>query len=200
MLILNYEKKNVVTFDDLMLKRITDEALNRDPKFHNILQMLLLTGVRPNDLLNFKICDFDFDKKILYIRISKTDREIKFPLYNELLTFIESDMKEEFSSDKAELVFKSFTVNSVSKRFIRIKKRLGLTERFVYTLKTFRKTFATRMAKRGVPIHEAAYMLGHESLQTTKKYYTEVLVENLREKINTTNQEVVRTADTINLL
>ena len=57
-------------------------------------------------------------------------------------------MKEEFSRDKTELVFKSFTVNSVSRRFIRIKKRLGLTESFVYTLKTFRKTFATRMAQK----------------------------------------------------
>jgi len=39
--------------------------------------------------------------------------------------------------------------------------------------------------QRGVPIQEVAYMLGHESIQTTKKYYTEVLADNLREKINT---------------
>ena len=94
-------------------------------------------------------------------------------------------MKDVFNKDKTELVFKSFTVNSISKRFMRIKKKLGVTEKFVYTLKTFRKTFATRMAKRGIPIHEVAYMLGHESIQTTKKYYTEVLVDNLRDKINT---------------
>jgi site-specific recombinase XerD len=43
------------------------------------------------------------------------------------------------------------------------------------------------MAKRGVPIHEVAYMLGHESIHTTKKYYTEVRVDNLREKINSIN-------------
>jgi site-specific recombinase XerD len=43
------------------------------------------------------------------------------------------------------------------------------------------------MAKRSVPIHEVAYMLGHESVHTTKKYYTEVRVDNLREKINSIN-------------
>ena len=181
------EKKNVVSFDDAILKRILDEALIRDEKLYNVLQMFLLTGARPSDVLNFKVGDFNFAEKILYIRISKTNREIKFPLYDELLTFIEANMKDDFNQDNTELVFKSFTVNSVSKRFMRIKKKLGLKEKFVYTLKTFRKTFATRMAKRGVPIHEVAYMLGHESIQTTKKYYTEVLVENLREKINTIN-------------
>ena len=108
-------------------------------------------------------------------------------IYNELLNYIAKNMKEEFSGDKTELIFKPFTVNTISRRFIRIKKKLGLTERFVYTLKTFRKTFATRMAQRGVPIQEVAYMLGHESIHTTKKYYTEVRVDNLREKINTTN-------------
>jgi len=181
------EKKNVVTFDDLTLKRIIDEALNIDPKFCNILQMLLLTGARPSDVLNFKVGDFNFDSNILNIRISKTNREIKFPLFEELLDFIEKNMKEEFGSDKTELIFEPFTVYAISTRFIRIKKQLMLTEKYVYTLKTFRKTFATRMAKKGVPIHEVAYMLGHESIQTTKKYYTEVRVDNLREKINSIN-------------
>jgi site-specific recombinase XerD len=51
------------------------------------------------------------------------------------------------------------------------------------------------MAKRGVPIQEVAYMLGHESIHTTKKYYTEVRVDNLRDKINTISQTMEQTAD-----
>ena len=119
------EKKNVVTFDDLTLKRIIDEALSRDQKFCNILQMLLSTGARPNDLLNFRVEDFNFNSNILNIRISKTNREIKFPIYDELLNFIEKNMKEEFSGNKTDLIFKPFTVIAISKRFIRIKKKLG---------------------------------------------------------------------------
>jgi integrase len=84
--------------------------------------MLLLTGVRPNDLLNFRVEDFNFDSNVLNIRISKTNREIKFPIYDELLYFIEKNMKEEFGGDKTELIFKPFTVIAISKRFIRIKK------------------------------------------------------------------------------
>jgi len=30
-------------------------------------------------------------------------------------------------------------------------------------------------------------MLGHESIETTKRYYTEVKTDNLREKINSIN-------------
>ena len=38
-------------------------------------------------------------------------------------------------------------------------------------------------------------MLGHESIQTTKKYYTEVLVDNLRDKINTISQTLEQITD-----
>ena len=42
---------------------------------------------------------------------------------------------------------------------------------------------------------EVAYMLGHESIHTTKKYYTEVRVDSLRDKINTISQIMEQTAD-----
>jgi len=38
-------------------------------------------------------------------------------------------------------------------------------------------------------------MLDHESIQMTKKYYTEVLVDNLRDKINTISQTLEQSAD-----
>ena len=37
-----------------------------------------------------------------------------------------------------------------------------------------RKTFATRAASSGVPMHELQRHLGHSSITTTAEYYTEV--------------------------
>jgi site-specific recombinase XerD len=34
----------------------------------------------------------------------------------------------------------------------------------------FRRTFATNMARRGMPIQEIASIMGHEKIETTMKY------------------------------
>jgi len=107
------------------------------------------------------------------------------------LNFVKSSLSYINELDRDDSIFHGYNVNMLGKKFRRLKQGLGIKEKFTYTLKTlrktFRKTFATRMAKRGVPIHEVAYMLGHESIHTTKMYYTEVRVDNLRDEINSIN-------------
>lgn len=61
-------------------------------------------------------------------------------------------MNEDFQNDKEMKVFEPFNIEIVRKRFLRIKRALILPTNFSVTLKTFRKTFATRIAKRGLTI------------------------------------------------
>ena len=149
--------------------------------------LLLLTGLRPIDLVKLKIGDFDFSKKLINIKISKTKKEIKFPIFSELLTFLESNMKEEFEKDKDNYLLSGFNVEIISRRFRRIKKLLNISNNFKITLKTFRKTFATRMAEKGLSILEVSYLLAHDSVKTSEKYYTNIITESLRKKINNLN-------------
>jgi integrase len=53
----------------------------------------------------------------------------------------------------------------------------------VFTLKTFRKTFATHYAK-SLSIQDVAYLLGHDEIETTKGYYANTIVENVRNKMD----------------
>jgi hypothetical protein len=80
-------------------------------------------------------------------------KEILFPLYKELKGFIDEYMPEIYEQ-KGELIFRQFTFNSVGMRFRRDKRKLNITERFIYTLKTFRKTFATSMSENGIMLQE----------------------------------------------
>ena len=188
-LIPKVKRNNIVIFDRSDLEDILKIAKERDPLYYNCLMMLLLTGLRPVDLLKLKISDFDFDRKQINVKISKTSKEIKFPIFHELEVFIKDNMEMEFSNDRNRLVFDGYNVETVSKRFRRIKKVLSINEKYVITLKTFRKTFATGMAEKGLSIQEVANLLGHDSTTTTERYYADVITESLRKKINNANKD-----------
>lgn len=177
------ERKNIVTFKDEMLEQILKEAYDRDYTFYCVLRLLRLTGIRPVDLLRLKKSDFDFKNRIINVVISKTKKEIKFPIYQELYDFLRDEMKGLSELHDDERIFEGFTVRIVGKRFRSIKIKLGIKDRYTFTLKTFRKTFATDHAKK-LDIQDVAYLLGHDETDTTRTFYADVIVDNLRNKMD----------------
>jgi integrase/recombinase XerD len=177
------EKKKVIVFGKDLHKIILNEAKERDINFFNVLMMFGLTGGRPCDILRLKDTHFNFENEVLRLYMSKTKKEIIFPIYKELKEFINEYMPEIYEQ-KGELIFPHFTVNSVGMRFRRVKRKLNITERFMYTLKTFRKTFATSMSENGIMLQELSELLGHESVETSKQFYTHVSVDRLKDKMN----------------
>ena len=201
-------KKNIVTFDEEMVNQILYTAKEIDYIFYCILNLLGLTAIRPCDLLRIKLKDIDFKNKELTVKMSKTKKEIKFPIYEELLKFFINEMSNlekieipelvskksiEYRNgltqidlakiDKDKVIFEGYKVSRVGRKFRRIKKQLNITDQYKYTLKTFRKTFATLYAKK-LNIQDIAYLLGHDETKTTMAFYADVIVENLRHKID----------------
>lgn len=52
-----------------------------------------------------------------------------------------------------------------------------------YTLRTFRKNFATQAFENGMNLLSASRLLGHRTMQTTQKYYTHVEKQKLAEEL-----------------
>jgi len=177
------EEKDIVVFDDEQKNRIFEYAKFKDFRFYIILKFLLLTGIRPNDVLRLKVKDFDFENKEIFLRISKTKNFIKFPIYPELEEFIDNELSDKFEKDSNSLIFEGFTVNNLGQKFRRLKKKLNLPNNYSLNLKSYRKTFATEMLKRGVRLEYVGYMLAHKKLQTTKKYYSKISPEYVRMEI-----------------
>ncbi|MBS1495068.1 MAG: tyrosine-type recombinase/integrase [Bacteroidetes bacterium] len=176
-------RKAITTFPKEMLYALLEESLRRDYTFYCILKMLGFTAIRPIDLLNLKVGDLDFDKNSILVRMSKVSNEIKFPLYDELKEFLFIEMKEVVSKSKEEYLFPGYSVARVGRKFRRIKLKLGILDKHKYTLRTFRKTFATLYAKT-LHIQDVANLLGHDDIETTKEFYTDVITEDLRNKLN----------------
>ncbi|HEY5534181.1 MAG TPA: site-specific integrase [Ignavibacteria bacterium] len=175
-------RKGIITFSDKMLNDILEESIKKDYVFYCILKMLYLTGIRPIDMLNLKLSDIDFNNKVINVRISKTQKEIKFPLYDDLYYFIKDELTFIKDMKLDDLLFNGYSVARVGRKFRRLKEKLKITDKFMFTLKTYRKSFATKYAKK-LDIQDVAYLLGHDKIETTRTYYANVIVDNVRTKM-----------------
>ena len=177
------EKNAIIVFTNNEVNLILKESIERDENLYDIFMLLLLTGLRPIDLMNLKSEDFNLKKRIIRVKVSKSSKEILFPIYNELEEFIDRRLLSKLKFSKG-LIFNGYSVEKVGDKFQEIKNKLNIPRNYKYTLKTFRKTFATRMASLGVPIFDVANLLGHDSIKTTTQYYTEADIESLRNRLN----------------
>jgi len=176
--------KNIICFDPLDLDKIFKEAKLRNEKYYLAFKLFLLTGQRPGDVLKLQIRDIDFHRKILYFRVHKTSNEFKFPIYGKLEQFLRDEMKISEMSERDSLLFPDLTVLGAGEAFRKIKKVLGFTKPQYYTLKTFRKSFATEISRMGMTIQEVQALLDHKSTSTTLRYYADVKAEELKNKID----------------
>jgi len=186
------QKKQVVTFTDDELIKILEIAKKHDPEFYKALVFLNSTGIRPCDFVNLVAGDFDFENEIISIKMSKTSREIHFPMYKELKDFLEKELPEIKTKDKEEKVFGKFTVYTMGRRLRRIKIKMGVQHLGKYNLKTFRKTFATDKIDKGMDGVKVAQLLGHTSVNTTNRYYINKKTETLKKDLNNLGLKIVK--------
>jgi integrase len=186
------ENKTIITFEPEMLENILNEAKSKDHTFYKILVLLSGTGLRPCDLLALKAGDIDLNRNVMHVKISKTSREILFPLYQDLRELMVEYFPNLQNMPSDHKLFESYNVSMLGKRFRRLKAKLGITDRYAFTLKTFRKTFATSLIDKDVDSMKVADLLGHTSVNTTRKFYVNKRAETIREKLNQLDIKVMR--------
>jgi integrase len=164
------ELNPIITFEDDHIEVILESAKLKNPEYFNIYKFLLISGIRPGDIFEIRAGDFDFKSKILRLKISKTKRTIDYPIHTEMENFINENLPEIKKMSATELVFKVYSVERIGKTLRKILKELNLQNK-KYNLKTFRKTFATSLADRGLTEGDLADLLGHTSTTTTRAYY-----------------------------
>lgn len=179
------EHKSIITFDSVSFKEIIEDVKTRDKQLYHYLCFLSYTGARPGDILRLAYGDININNNNddgIRIRISKTSREIIFPMYNALKDFILEEFPDFKERDKGELIFKGCKVYNFGKKFFRMKKRLGLNDAF--NLKTFRKSFATNLIENGIDGTIVAHLLAHTSVNTTSKYYINKKANIIKGQLN----------------
>ena len=143
-----------------------------------ILVLLARLGLRAHEIVTLHLEDIDWHAGWLDIRASKTHRERRLPLTQEVGTALASYLRHGRPVSTHRQVFlqlrapfRPFTnacsVSDLARRAM-VHAGLPLTPRM--GAHTFRRTAASQMVNRGVSFKDVADVLGHQSLATTALY------------------------------
>jgi integrase len=140
----------------------------------------LNTGLRQNEQLSLTWERVSLQRRDILILETKSGRPRSIPLNKTAIGVLERNAKTR--SIKNDLVFFSNCGTKLNncnliRAFKRAVKRTGISD---FTWHGLRRTFATRLAHRGLDIYKISRLLGHEDVQTTQRRYAHHCTESLR--------------------
>lgn len=140
-----------------------------------ILEVLLSSGVRCEELINLDISDIDIRNRTVLVRHGKGGKD-RVTYMSELA----AEHLERYLNTRTDTEVELFrgrrggrysSTNAIEKLVKRIGKAAGVTDVHPHR---FRRTFATNLYRRGMDIHEIQRLMGHSTIQTTLDYiYTD---------------------------
>ena len=205
------QNQDIVTYEDAELRKLRDNIPD-DHRLRFLIILAMNTGCRIGELLALTyddICDghLYISKTLSEIEKEKdaadsatafrvTEPKTKTSVRN--IPLSESVLKE-FSKHKhwhqaemlkkgyrTQYIFTTETGNFLYRRncersLKRLCKSLDIDFKGWHT---FRHTFASKLAKSGIPIQTVSKLLGHDNISVTSKYYVNVSTDEKREAIN----------------
>lgn len=134
------------------------------PRLYCLVVLACSTGMRKSELLNLRWADIDFDRGLAALEITKNGQPRVNPIPSAALAEL-----EKFRDDPGVLVFPGRNDKSYSfrKPWNQALKQAGITS---FRFHDLRHSASSYLAMSGASLIEIADILGHKSLQTTKRY------------------------------
>jgi integrase len=145
------------------------EALDQEDNDYarHAIWLLLLTGLRCNELLKARWKDIDWDRGTLFIGLTKNGDPLLSPLTNEALEQLRAIPK---IADNPYIICGNKTgmhLVGVREPLKRVLKRAGIENLRVHDL---RRTVGSWLAQDGVSLHLIGQVLNHRDTKTTAGY------------------------------
>ncbi len=146
---------------------------------HRVLLALLYgCGLRCFEVRNLRLCDLDFDRRMLHVRQGKGQKDRYLPLSHHLVRGLEKYIAAESPQDwlfngkpegRAGGDFDSrYSQRGVQWAVKQARKAAGIQKQM--TVHTLRHTYATHLLEDGLDIVSIKDLLGHACIQTTMVY------------------------------
>ena len=166
-----------ITYPDEIRKAFSDVEIDKlrfackDDKERAIIEFLLASGVRVTELSEMLVEDVDFQTMDVHVVHGKGAKErmtyISPVALERLKKYIlgrpESDCKYLFYNCKHQ----QLEPGGIRHILNRIAERAGVSNVHPHR---FRRTFATKLAKRGMNVQDIQKLLGHSDISTTMEY------------------------------
>lgn len=186
-------KESYAALDIADLQRLFGECINpsegkQDIELATLIALGYYTGARLEEIGSLRPGLFSQsaeDIKFFKITESKTSAGLRdIPIHQDLLQLVELLNEKALREGGATYLTNKITkrgtkVDHLSKRFGRLKSRLGYTESIVFH--SLRKTFITELLNRQAPLPIVQKIVGHEgSNVTTGIYYQTATVQHTK--------------------
>lgn len=122
------------------------------------------TGMREQELLNLKVSDINFERRLLFIRQGKGRKDRMIPLSEKLIAPLRSQCAGKSGRD---IVFNGLNPRSVYRVVTKLAAACGLQGIHPHTLRHY---FATRLVELNTNLRVVQELLGHADLSTTAVY------------------------------
>lgn len=143
-------------------------------KHRLILSLLYDCGLRRFELLNLKVCDLDFDRKMLHVRQGKGRKDRYVPLGNLLIKGLQTYLLTQrpsqwlFTGNDRSGKTVPFSKGGVQWIIRQTRKQSGINKQI--TAHTLRHSYATHLLEMGLDIVSLKEVLGHSCIETTMMY------------------------------
>lgn len=166
---IKYDKKYEKSFSPVEREKIKNVCTN--PRDLALVEFLYTSGLRVSEVSSLNIDNIDFVSREATV-IGKGGKERKFYISQICSLYLMEYIKNRNDENPALFVSIKHPFNRLSKSGIEaILKRIGKNANVdnVHPHR-FRRTLATDLVKKNVPIQEVAEILGHCDLRTTQVY------------------------------
>lgn len=131
----------------------------------DFFEILIDTGFRLSELLNFKCADYSNGLLHLHAGSTKNDQARAVPA----TARVDAILKRRTAKHQSG-VFPNLSVYGLERTWNRVKLLMGLRDDSQFVIHALRHTCASRLVQRGVPLAVVQKWMGHKAIQTTLRY------------------------------
>lgn len=156
-------------------ERLLDALKTRSPSWWRMAMISLHTGMRIGEILSLRGSDINLPSRVVHVRDAKAGTRMAHmtdavaPVFEDVMPATPDGLL--FCSREG----KPLRVTDTSNTFAKVIKTLGFNDgltdrRQKVVFHTLRHTFCSWLAIRGVPLYTIGELVGHSSLEMTKRY------------------------------
>ena len=165
-----FEKKDKHPFSAEELEKIRRSCKNIRDKA--LVEFLYSTGARVTEVSKLNICDVDMNNKCVILRNTKS-KKVRYTFLSEVsVMYLQDYLSSRNDSNPALFVglkkpYGRLSKDGIERSISLIGQRAGVE---ICHPHRFRRTMATDLSTKGMPIIEVQHILGHSNLNTTMTY------------------------------